>query len=45
MAMSQPLPTGNFSWLTETEIKQFDVTTIKDDSNRGYILEVDLKIS
>ena len=40
--MSQPLPTSNFKWLTDKEIKDFDVMMIPDDSSRGYILECDL---
>ena len=41
-AMSQPLPTSNFNWLTDKEIKELDVNMIPDDSPRGYILECDL---
>ncbi|CAB4024062.1 Gastrula zinc finger, partial [Paramuricea clavata] len=42
-AMSQPLPTGEFDWLNEKEISNLDITQITDDSEEGYILEVDLK--
>ena len=49
-AMSQPLPTGGFRWLTDAEITtQFpDATAIQtllgdDDETRGYIFEVDLE--
>lgn len=42
-AMSQPLPTGEFDWLTEEEISNLDITQISDDSEEGYILEVDLE--
>ena len=42
-AMSQPLPTGEFDWLTEEEISNLDIMQIPDDSEEGYILEVDLK--
>ena len=42
-AMSQPLPTGEFDWLNEEEISNLDITQITDDSEEGYILEVDLK--
>ena len=42
-AMSQPLPTGEFDWLNEVEISNLDITQITDDSEEGYILEVDLK--
>ncbi|XP_028417042.1 uncharacterized protein LOC114541307 [Dendronephthya gigantea] len=41
-AMSQPLPTGEFDWLTDQEIAQFDITDVADDDDEGYILEVDL---
>lgn len=41
-AMSQPLPTGEFDWLTEQETAQFKVEEAPDDSEEGYILEVDL---
>ncbi|XP_072377324.1 uncharacterized protein [Diabrotica undecimpunctata] len=41
-AMSQPLPWGNFRWLNEQEIDQFNVFNIDDDGQKGYVLEVDL---
>ena len=41
--MSRPLPTGHFCWLTEHEMVHFDVQSIPDDSETGYILEVDLE--
>ena len=41
-AMSQPLPTSNFKWLTDEEMEELDVMMIPDDSSRGYILECDL---
>ena len=41
-AMRQPLPTGNFKWLTEDQVKDFDVMAIPFDSKTGYFLEVDL---
>ena len=41
-AMSQPLPTSNFKWLTDEEIEELDVMMVLDDSPRGYILECDL---
>jgi len=40
--MSRSLPIGDYRWMTGEEITQFDVNTISDDSNRGYILEVTL---
>ena len=42
-AMSQPLPIGDFKWMPEREIASFDVTTVTDDADTGYILEVDLE--
>ena len=44
-AMSQPLPTGNFRWLGEREIREFTpefIQSIADDSSTGYVAEVDL---
>ena len=41
-AMSQPLPTSNFKWLTDEEMEELDVMMGPDDSSRGYILECDL---
>uniref|UniRef100_A0A6P7GNY9 Uncharacterized protein LOC114340369 n=1 Tax=Diabrotica virgifera virgifera TaxID=50390 RepID=A0A6P7GNY9_DIAVI len=41
-AMSQPLPWKNFRWLSGQEIEQFNVFDIDDDSEKGYVLEVDL---
>ena len=38
-AMSQPLPTGGFKWISEED---FDVREVSDESSKGYILEVDL---
>lgn len=42
-AMSQKMPVDDFKWLGEEEIRELDVMTIADDSNEGYILEVDLE--
>jgi len=41
-AMSEPLPMGNFRFLTPEEIERFDVTQIPDDAPKGYIVECDL---
>jgi len=41
-AMSEPLPRGDFKFLTPEEIEKFDVMTIPDDSSKGYIVECDL---
>ena len=40
-AMSQPLSTSNFKWVTDKEMEELDVMMVSDDSLRGYILEHD----
>ena len=42
-AMSQPLPTHDFFWLTEHEIEELNVMAIPNDGEDVYILEVDLE--
>ena len=42
-AMSQPLPTHDFAWLTENEIEDLNVLNVADSSEEGFILEVDLE--
>ena len=42
-AMSQSLPTGDFEWLSQEEISNFNLETVQDDGEEGYILEVDLE--
>ena len=42
-AMSQCLPTGNFRWMTDKEIKKIDLGKYRADSKKGLILEVDLE--
>ena len=42
-AMSQPLPTGGFRWLTDKEIDNVNLATYKEDSKKDLILEVDLE--
>ena len=42
-AMSMSLPVGNFRWMSELERETFDVNSIADDEQTGYILEVDLE--
>ena len=39
-AMSQPLPMDSFAWLTEDEFDGLDISNVSDDSDIGYILEV-----
>lgn len=41
--MSRPLPYAEFRWLERNEIESLDVRNISDDSDKGYILEVDLR--
>ena len=42
-AMSQILPEKEFDWMTEQQLENFDVNSIPDDADTGYILEVDLE--
>ena len=42
-AMGQYLPTGGFKWLTEKQINEINLAQYNEDSNKGLILEVDLK--
>jgi len=42
-AMSQPLPTRNFKFLTDDEINHINILNVPDDHPAGYILEVDLE--
>ena len=42
-AMSQYLPTGNFKWMSDKEIKQINIEKYKADGKKGLILEVDLE--
>lgn len=42
-AMRQHLPHSNFVWLSDCEIKKFDILSQRPDSDIGYILEVDLE--
>ena len=41
-AMSEPLPVGNFRFLDQDEIADFDIMTIPADGDTGYIIECDL---
>lgn len=38
----QPLPYGNFRWLSKTEVKKFNILETTPTSSVGYLLEVDL---
>ena len=42
-AMSQYLPTGNFRWMTDKEIRKIDLAKYKENGKKGLILEVDLE--
>ena len=42
-AMSQDLPTGNFKWMSDKEIKRIDPGKYKADGKKGLILEADLE--
>ena len=41
--MSNPLPYGQFNWLSEKEINKLDLDSISENSLLGYVLEVDLE--
>ena len=41
--MSQKLPEKEFDWMNGQQLKNFDVNSIPDDADTGYILEVDLE--
>lgn len=41
-ALSQHLPTGQFTWLSVEEIKNLHVDNLEADDDYGYIFEVDL---
>jgi len=41
-AMSEPLPLGNFRFLSSDEISDFDLMNTPADSDTAYIIECDL---
>ena len=41
--MSEALPIGDFTFLTEEEVESFDLDDTTKSDDYGYILEVDLK--
>ena len=41
-AQSQLLPVGGFAWLNREEIDKFKIANIPEDSQEGFIFEVDL---
>src|SRR5262249_14113137 len=40
-SMCQPLPTGNFRFLSAAEVAAFDLSSAEDQGPKGYILEAD----
>ena len=42
-AMSEPLPVGNMKFLSEEEILKFNLSAIPENSDEGFILDVDLR--
>nr|XP_022902995.1 uncharacterized protein LOC111415503 [Onthophagus taurus] len=42
-AMSQFMPVSNFKWLPENDIQNLDFNNIPDNSDFGYILDVDIE--
>lgn len=42
-SMSMPLPERNFAWCTQDQVETLNVMDVPDDSETGYILEVDLE--
>ena len=42
-ATSQHLPTGNFKWMTNKEIRKIDLEKYGTDGKKGLISEVDLE--
>ena len=42
-AMIQPLPVSDFNFLTKTEVNEFNLNSVSENSEIGYILECDLK--
>ena len=44
-AISNYLPRGGFEWLSQEQIKNFNVNLVSKNNFDGYILEVDLEYS
>jgi hypothetical protein len=42
-AMSEKLPTGNYTWLIANQINSFDIRKISENSDTGYIIECNLE--
>lgn len=43
VSLSDYLPKDGFCWLNDAEIRQFNVMSVSDTANEGYILQVDLE--
>ena len=43
MAQSEPLPVGDFTFLTDNEVTEFDLYSIASNSNIVYIIQCDLE--
>ena len=43
-AMSDPIPSGGFRWLTESEKDSINIESLDPESSTGYIFEVDLEV-
>jgi hypothetical protein len=41
-AQSQPLPVGDYQWLTKDQIKSLNIASIPKNGFYGYVFEVDL---
>lgn len=42
-AMTKPLPKGGFRWLSDDELRYFDLDRLDENFFKGYLLEVDLE--
>lgn len=42
--MCEPMPHGDFRWLTEQEIKALNVTNMTSNQDQGYFFEVDIEV-
>ena len=41
--MAQYLPYGGFEWMSEEEINEINFDLVREDSDDGYVLGVDLE--
>ena len=44
-SMAERISSHDYEWLSEDEIHQLYISTLDDDAELGYILEVDLRYS